>query len=323
MVTWAMRPLSFPNGLSVSNGLRRSIPLLGLLGLLTGLGAWGIARTQPPQGPPVFLWQVEADRNQVYLLGSVHLLKPEDYPLPEPMEAAFSEAETLVFEVDPASLTSVSSQFTLMSYAQPEAGESLRASLSPETYALAEQRASELGLPLLIFDPLEPWFFALTLTPLKLMSLGFEAQYGIDLYFYQKLKDTDKKVKALETLTDQLDLFDTLPASTQESFLLQTLEELDTLGSDMDTIVATWKAGDTEAMQHFLLDSFERHPDLRDRVLLQRNRNWLPAIEGFIGREDGDYLVIVGAAHLIGSEGIVDLLRDRGYTVNQVHQAAD
>jgi hypothetical protein len=268
------------------------------------------------------MWEVEADRNRVYLLGSVHVLKAADYPLPAPMETAFQEAETLVFEVDPARLTSVSSQFTLMSYAQPEAGESLKASLSPQTYALAQQRATELGLPLLIFDPLEPWFLALTLTPLKLLSLGFEAQYGIDLYFYQQAQDSEKQVESLETLEDQLQLFDTLPAATQEVFLLQTLEELDNLGTDMDNIVATWKAGDTEAMGHFLLDSFEQHPELRDRVLTQRNLNWLPAIEGFIDQED-DYLVIVGAAHLIGTDGVVNLLRDRGYKVNQVHQAAD
>lgn len=163
---------------------------LSLLGL--GVGSCGSAWTQPPQGEPIFLWEVEADRNQVYLLGSIHLLKAEDYPLPAPMETAFQAAETLVFEVNPASLTSVSSQFTLMGYAQPEAGESLKASLSPDTYALAQQRAQELSLPMAIFDPLEPWFFALTLTPLKLLSLGFEAQYGIIYISISKLNPPKK-----------------------------------------------------------------------------------------------------------------------------------
>lgn len=128
-------------------------------------------------------------------------------------------------------------------------------------------------------------------------------------------------MQSLETLEDQLEIFDNLPVPTQEAFLLQTLEELDNLGGDMDTIVQSWEAGDTAALQHFLLDSFEQHPDLYDRILVQRNLNWLPHIEGFIN-QDQDCLVIVGAAHLIGPEGVVQLLHDRGYSVTQIYQAA-
>ena len=319
----------------------RSRPWALVLWVASLTGSCTAAHPQPPQGQPIFLWQVQPapepdsaptftlnpfakpsvpDR-QVYLLGSIHLLKAEDYPLPEPMEAAFATAETLVFEVDPAQLTSITAQMTLLAAAQPEAGETLR-TITPAIYGLAQQRAKELGLPLILFNDLEPWFFAFTVVPLKLMTLGFEAQYGIDLHFFKAAQNTDKTIESLESLDDQLNLFDNLSLGDQEAFLRQTLGELDSLETDMETVVGAWKEGDGAALERFLLGSFEAYPQLHDRLLSQRNQQWLPQIEGYVG-QDQDYLVIVGAAHLLGEEGLVQLLRDRGYGVTQVQVAPD
>ncbi|NET38711.1 MAG: TraB/GumN family protein, partial [Cyanothece sp. SIO1E1] len=124
------------------------------------------------QAPEIFLWQVESPTNTLYLLGSVHILQAADYPLPQPMQAAFDQAEKLVFEVDLAELETSSTQTLILQKAAPDQNETLRTSLTPETYQLAQRKAAEIGLPIAAFDSFEPWFFVLSLVTLKLQSLG-------------------------------------------------------------------------------------------------------------------------------------------------------
>jgi uncharacterized protein YbaP (TraB family) len=268
---------------------------------------------------PTFLWQVDSDQNRVYLLGSIHFLKPEDYPLPPAMQTAFNEAEGVVFELDLALAENFSTQTLFLQRAQPEQGESLQASLSPQTYDLAQAAAKEVGVPIEIFHPFEPWLFTLSFLPLKLQHLGFQADYGVDRHFFDQAQDQAKEIIALETIDYQIGLFDDLPAETQEEFLLQTLLEIETLETSLNAMIETWKQGDVAAFEALAFESFEQFPELEERLLTTRNRNWIAPIEALLQKQD-DYLIIVGAAHLVGEAGVVQLLQDQGYTVEQVTQ---
>jgi uncharacterized protein YbaP (TraB family) len=272
------------------------------------------------ESSPTFLWQIESPTNTVYLLGSIHFLAAADHPLPDAMLDAFDEAEGIVFEVDLSLAQAPSAAQTLLQRAQPDQPEErLAVALSPETYALAEQSAVEFGLPINLFQNFEPWFFALSILPLQLQSLGFEAEYGVDQYFFTLAQDQAKETLYLETLDYQLSLFDQLSIPQQEEFLLQTLEGIDIMAEALDALVSTWLTGDVDGFETLILASFEDYPELEETLLTQRNLNWLSTLEGLIGGNQ-DYLVIVGAGHLVGDAGLVALLTDQGYVVEQVPQ---
>lgn len=276
-----------------------------------------IAQTTPDSDDAHFLWSVDTPTNTVYLLGSIHILSEDDYPLPGVIQAAFEDAEKVVFEVD---LDALDEQETLMLVTEKAAPDSederLQAALTPEIQVLAEAAAAEVNLPLSAFYETEPWFFSVNLVVLKLMQLGFSGEYGIDRYLFQQAVETEKEIIGLETLAEQLDIFDTLSVETQQTFVEQTISELDTLETSFNEMRTAWHEGDVEAMEALATLDPEIYPELHDKLLTERNLSWVEDIKPMLADSD-DYLIVVGAAHMLGETGLVQQLEGLGYTVEQ------
>lgn len=266
----------------------------------------------------VFLWEIESPSNTVYLLGSIHMLRETDYPLAQPIQDAFDEAENIVFEVDLGEAEATSTVAVLQAAAPDTPGESLPDALSPETYSLAAEAAASVGIPIASFNSFEPWFFFISLQGFKLAQLGFEPNYGVDLYFYNEAQTAEREILALETLEEQLGFFDNLSTQIQADMLEQTIMELDLLGASLDTMVTAWKSGDVASFEKLVLEGFVDYPEVYDVLLVQRNQNWLDDVESFVNQPE-DYLVIVGAAHLVGEDSLINLLQERGHTVQQIN----
>jgi uncharacterized protein YbaP (TraB family) len=277
----------------------------------------GSVSTGSQTAAQTFLWKAESAQNVVYLLGSVHFLGAENYPLPESMQAAFDDAEGVVFEINLNEQNTSEAQQMILEKAQPESGETLRASLSPKVYTLATQTATELGLPIEIFENLEPWFFTLMILPLELQKIGFEPQYGVDYHFYNQAVAQNKEILSLETLEYQISLFDRLSTADQQNLVLQTLEDLKSTETLLTELVSSWLTGNVPQFTQLALESFKPYPQLQQAFLTDRNLNWLKTIEPLF-QQNQDYLVIVGAAHLVGDQGLIRLLNDRGYRFEQV-----
>ncbi len=145
------------------------------------------------------LWRVSSGENSVYLLGSLHLLKRENYPLNASIEKAFDDSQTLVLEVDMKSMTDPTTQQMMLSRSMLPQGDSLDKWISQETYELASEKTKELGLDISALRQLKPWFFAMTLTVIKLKTLGFNPQDGLDMYFFSRAKKSGKQILGLET----------------------------------------------------------------------------------------------------------------------------
>ncbi len=263
------------------------------------------------------LWRISSEKNTVYLLGSVHILKKENYPLKQSIENAYLDAEKLVFEIHLDSAESLSTQMMIMSKGMFTDGTTLENSLDEETYTLVKQISQDLGLNIEQMTRFKPWFLTVTLMTLKLQRLGFNPNYGIDKYFFNKAKSAGKEIGDLETVKFQIDLFDTLSKMNQKEFILQTLRELDILEEDIDDLIDAWETGNTTRLDSLVLTSFREYPDIYQRFIYQRNMSWLPRIETYL-RQDNNILVIVGAGHLLGDDGIIALLKKRGYTVRQL-----
>ncbi len=262
------------------------------------------------------IWEIEGNSNRVLLMGSIHFLRSSDYPLPEGMDAAYELADKLVMEVDMDSLDPMRTQGVLTSLGISRNG-GLRTALGEETYNEAAERAEKLGIPFAMFEPMEPWFAALTITQLRMMQLGFDPSWGIETRLTQRAAADDKEIAGLETLEEQLGFMADMEAETQREFLLQSLDEAETIETMVGNMVDAWRAGDSSALEEVLLEGFETAPGLEDALLIKRNRNWVePILE--LQNQDGNYLVVVGAAHLVGDNSVIEMLADRGLEIRQL-----
>jgi uncharacterized protein len=262
------------------------------------------------------LWKVEGKSNTVYLLGSVHVLKSENYPLPPVIENAYSNSAMVVFETDIAQLESMESQVKLLTKAMLPEGETLADQLSPEVYASLSNLLTAAGLPALVFEHLKPGMAATMLDTLELQKLGLDPKLGVDMHFNALARKQSKEIAALETVDFQIALITDLSKEEGELMVKSTIEESTHVKSEVNGLLKAWKTGDSAGLEKLLNDEIEKAPALYKRLLTDRNHRWMPKIQGWI-EGDKPAIVIVGAGHLVGKEGVVELLRAAGLKVTQ------
>ena len=262
------------------------------------------------------LWTVESQSNKIYLLGSLHLLKPNAYPLAAAMEKAYADSRIIMFETDIAALQTPGVQAKLLELGIYPAGQNLLPNLDGNTRQQLEKKMSEIGLPLEQFSRFKPWFVALTLTTLELQRMGYNPNYGIDVYFFNKASADGKEIGFLEPAEFQINLLGNMVEQDQYDFLSQTLNDLEVVNELSGDLVRFWQVGDADKLHELLSKSFEDYPHLHDRLLIQRNKNWVGQIEGAM-RKNKNVLFVMGAGHLVGPESVVDLLKKKGYQVKQ------
>ncbi len=264
-----------------------------------------------------FLWSVRSKTATVYILGSVHFLKQESYPLSPAIEAAFDRSSTLVVEAnvnDPGK----ADLGNLLNRAIYTDGSTLDRRISSETYQLAEKEAEKLGLPIELIQRQRPWYLALTFEGLELMRLGFDPKYGVDVHFLAKAANK-KKIVELESLEEQINMLSGFSNSDQELLLLYTLKDLNMLSDEIENIVTAWTAGDAKGIESILTRSLREEPRLAPvlkKLVDDRNVKMVSKIEGFL-KTGQTCFVVVGAGHLVGNKGIVNMLKEKGYLIQQ------
>ena len=264
-----------------------------------------------------FLWKASGDKNTVYILGSIHLLKRESAALKPIVQEVFSKSKRLVLEIDLVREGPAKFQQLLMQKGIDPEGKQLEQQLSQETYALTAKRASDLGVDLKILAPFKPWVVALTMVVMQLQKLGYDPNLGIDHQLARRAKQADKPVDGLETAEFQIDIFSRLTASEQDMFIRQSLLEMDQLEKSVDDLVAVWNSGDVARGEQLFLESMRAYPELKAKLIDERNRSWIGQIEQFL-KQDDNILVVVGSAHLVGKGGVIEILKARGYDLEQM-----
>lgn len=264
-----------------------------------------------------FLWKVEApDGATAYLLGSLHVLTQDAYPLPATIDKAFADSRTLVEEVDLDEMNDPLQMMSALSKAMLTGGQTLDQLISADTFAEVKKRAEAYGMPMMALQRMKPWLVAVTLMAPTLQSAGFKPELGIDRHFFDRAKEKGLKRQALETLAYQLDRFDQMPVKLQEELLKATIEDLDTQVSGVKDMVRAWSSGDLATIEKLTLTAFLESPELYQRLLLERNQNWVPHVERCLSEKAGCF-VVVGAAHLVGKDGLPAMLAKKGYKVTQ------
>jgi uncharacterized protein YbaP (TraB family) len=264
-----------------------------------------------------FIWKVEdSNGNVAYLLGSLHVLTQDMYPLAEPINNAFTGSKTLVEEVDLDETSDPAIMMSALGKAMLTDGRTLDQLVSPETYAELKRRAEKAGMPMVALNRMKPWLVAVTLMAPTLQAAGFKAELGIDQHFFDRAKAANMRHEALETLSYQLDRFDQLSPKLQEELLKTTMEDLDTEVTGVKEMATAWAFGNTEAIEKLTLKALQESPELYQRLLVERNNNWVPKVEACL-KEKKDCFIVVGAAHLVGPDGLPTLLTKKGYKAKQ------
>ncbi len=291
--------------------IRGSLLRLGLgwclLALVTSASA---AQAEQAQGR-ICLWSVRTATAELFLLGSIHAVKPDMYPLPEPFEAAYRKADTLVVEVNsydmqPSDLRLMQEKGTYTG------GDSIEQNLSPETLLQLKKYLEKEHLPLGRFRTMKPWLLNMTLTMRQITALGYDPTLGIDNHFLTRAMK-EKRILQLETISEQIGILADDPPHIQELILKTNLIGLDETAELLDVLISAWQRGDVDEMYRVASMTSDEDPLLEswiDKLIHQRNLRMVDKIEGYLSGE-GTYLVIAGALHMGGEQGIVNLLRRR------------
>ena len=273
-------------------------------------------------GHPLSMWRIDGARNSIYLLGSIHMLREKDYPLPSAIYKAYEEAEALIMEIDMDNIDPVAEQAVATELGLIQGGRTLRDLMGPEQYAEAESLAEELQIPLQLLEKSEPWYAAINVEMMMLMRIGFNPMHGVESHFSEIAQRDDKEILGLETTRQQLEFLDNLSPAAQREMLIQTMSDSMELTEIMDKMIKAWYYGDIEFLEKTLLADMQDLEELHETIVVRRNRNWVEKIQQLLNEQD-DYLIIVGALHLVGEEGVPHLLSQRGHEVTQLHQPAN
>lgn len=262
------------------------------------------------------IWQLDGPVNTVTIIGSIHYLRPDD-PLPAPMLAAYDEAEVIVMELDLDDLDALAMQGVVQRLGMDPEGRPLEILLGPQQWRRAQEKARAMELDLTQLRGFEPWLAAVTVTQLRLQQLGFAADFGVEQQILQRARRDNKEIRGLETAEAQLRLLDELSPAAQRSFLLMTLDEAATIGEEIDDILAAWRTGDLIALEDTLLEGLREQREIYQNIVARRNRSWVEPVVDLLRRRE-DYLVVVGALHLVGPDSLIRLLAKDGYAPRQV-----
>jgi uncharacterized protein len=263
-----------------------------------------------------FLWILPGKHNHVYVMGSFHLLRPSDYPLAPEFEAAYKDAEALCMEIDFDDLDEGALALKMLSVARMPEGQTLSGALGND-YPTVRDKARALGIDLQPLDGFQPWFVAITASVTQLMRLGFNPNEGVEKHFLARARTDHKDICGFETAEEQLKLLSSMSPAEQAQLLTQSIDELADVATQMNEMLDAWKHGDEHELLKTAFRQMERNPELYRAMILDRNRRFAQGIERLLGK-DRDYLVILGAGHLVGHDSVLRMLRKDGHRARQL-----
>jgi len=274
---------------------------------------------------PVFaassVWKISKGNDVLYLAGTIHMLPPEAFPLPEEFEQAYKQADVVVLEAkmpDPADQQATMAMIAKLSYSN---GDTLSQKLSPKVLKALSDYLKTFNLTPQQFNAFKPGFVAMQIAMLELRKAGMAGD-GVDAYFVKKANKDAKTQKYLETVAFQLDLMAAMGAGTEDQFMLANLKRVDETAQLLRQSIAAWQVGDITALERILLnDARTDDPASYELLFTQRNLDWIPKIQQLFGNHQRE-LILVGAGHLPGEDGVLALLKAAGYQVEYFSVAA-
>ena len=266
------------------------------------------------EGDNCLLWELKGEHNSVYLLGSVHMMRSEDYPLDRCVDDALNKADFLVVELNVLAIDLREMALKMRQLGRLPEGQTLKSQIQPETQRMLE---AYQDLPV-GHQQMRPWMLALTLTLQEVAQAGYRSDLGVDYYLLNKAHG-NKPILSLETLDEQLAVLSGDSKAEQDLSLRLTLEQIPELERYVDEVRDAWKRGDALTVYRAIEQPKRDYPQLAEqfyRQVTKRNYNMASQIAGYL-KDKEDYLVVIGGGHLGGEEGVLALLQEQGVMMQQ------
>lgn len=281
---------------------------ISLVCLVLVIAAVNLAHADAP------VWKVVKGERQLFIGGTLHLLTKSDYPLPQAFENAYRQSAIVVFEADLQKMRSPEFQQLLQSKVVYTDGRSLKTILSAKTYQTLEQHMTSRGLPMANFQRMKPGMLAITLTVVELQRKGLYGT-GVDEFFSLRALNDGKPIDKLETAEKQLAFLSTMGEGREDALIAHTLRDLERLPEIISSLKEAWRNGNRSRIKDIAITPIKKDfPKVYHKLLVQRNMDWIPKIEEMMQTKDVEF-ILVGAAHLVGEEGILSQLAARGYAI--------
>lgn len=263
------------------------------------------------------VWKVQKDQFVIYLGATVHFLREKDYPLPPEFDQAYKLSEIVVFETDIGKLQEPSVRQKLLAQVMYADGSTVDRHLSPRAYELLSAYCESNSIPLQPFKQFKPSMLMITLTLLESRKLC-ATQQGVDLFFYKLANRDKKKIQGLETVEEQINFISTMADGHEDDFVIHSINDLKTIKQKFEVLINAWRTGDSEKLNELMVTELKtQQRDLYRKLNTDRNNNWLPLIEAYLKTPQTEF-ILVGALHLLGPDGIIEALRNKGYTVDKL-----
>lgn len=275
--------------------------------------------TTDAQNGKSFIWKISSDNSFVYLLGSVHVASPDIYPLDSSIGDAFEISDKLVVEININEVSTLKAMLLLQKYGVYPGGDGLEENLPETLYMKLKDQFLEMGILISTMNDYRPWVIVMTMEGMVTGDNDYSAEYGIDFHFLDVAADRDMEILELESAEYQFELLSNLPDELMIKVLEMSIEEPLTV-EDVDLLFEFWEEGDAAGMAAFLFEDLIEEPALApyyDVIFTQRNINMRDKIEEYLA-DEYVYFIVVGAGHLVGDEGLINLLHEAGYDVEQM-----
>lgn len=263
------------------------------------------------------VWVAKKSGNTVYIGGTIHLLRPSDYPLPQEYQVAYLNADKIFLEADVSVMEDPAFQGKIMEMLFYRDGRNLKSELSPEAYQALASYAEKGSLPIQMLESMKPFLVVQTLVVGEFMKMGFTPM-GVDAHFQNRALDDKKILGYFETVEEQLKMFDGMSEDASSDFILSQLEEMHEMKVMIKELLEVWRSGDTQKLHTLFIDEMKNeYPETYKTLLKDRNDRWMPRIEHMFSDDDNEF-ILVGVGHLVGEDGLVEQLRKKGYDVQKL-----
>ena len=273
----------------------------------------------------IFMWEIQGGQNKAYLLGSIHTMPADVYPLDEKIESAYQESDVLIVEADATTIDQTVINNFIIANAVYRDSINLQSILDEELFNNISLKMQELGMTEEQLKAFKPWFVSLNLGLGALQKIDITTGQGIDLHFLKKAHEQEKTILELETPIIQLEALSSMDEQTQIDYLQYSLEDYENAKENFMKMLEYWKTGDADAMntqtKMKLLELKDELPGIThyyNEVFVNRDINIAKKLAGYLeGEKDHTYFIIVGAFHVIGDDGLLKLLQNKGYKIKQ------
>ncbi len=262
------------------------------------------------------VWKVEGEGSSLYMGGTIHLLTPQDYPLPFEFDSAYKWADVLVLEADISKMQDPEVVQKMMAMATYQDDRTLESELSDEVYDLLEKECKAINVSLAELSKFKPSMVVLIITVTKMQQAGSTSP-GVDQHYLTKAKTDNKTLSFLETLDGQLELLFGGDEDNNDELVMQSLENMDDMDKMSGEINAGWRKGKEKVFINLQKDMRKDYPDIYKKLVVDRNSDWVSVIESYLDNNSTEF-VLAGTLHMHGPDGLLTLLKKKGYRISQV-----